>query len=378
MDMLSRDDLQVLAEHQDGLCVSMFLPIEKAGKETRQNQIRFKNMLREAEASLAESGMRSSDARDFLEPAGALLDDGAFWQYQEDTLAIFRSSALFRVYSLPTQYQPLLVVTDRFHIKPLLSLFTANDQFFILALSQHVVRLLRGTRFSVEELELPKDMPTHIAEILGDEHTQRQIRLRSNIESNQGHQQTPVFKDNRINIARYFQEIDRGIYEILKGEDSPLVLAGVDYLLPIYREQNSYQHLVEEGVTGNPDLLKPEELHAQAWVCIEPHLKQAQQEAAEKYYNALATDRASNDIREVVAHAYYGRVDSLFVATSTQQWGSFDPITGDVELHMQPEAGDQDLLDLAAVQTILNSGTVYAVAPDEVPDQRAVAAVLRY
>ena len=47
---------------------------------------------------------------------------------------------------------------------------------------------------------------------------------------------------------------------------------------------------------------------------------------------------------------------------------------------MAQEAGatSEDLLNIAAIQTFLNSGTVYAVEPDAVPGQGPVAAVFRY
>ena len=47
-----------------------------------------------------------------------------------------------------------MVVTDNFHIKPLLPLFTGDGHFYILALSQNEVRLLSGTRYSVSEVEI--------------------------------------------------------------------------------------------------------------------------------------------------------------------------------------------------------------------------------
>jgi hypothetical protein len=48
-------------------------------------------------------------------------------------------------------------------------------------------------------------------------------------------------------------------------------------------------------------------------------------------------------------------------------------------VHESRQPGDQDLLDLAAVQTLAHAGDVYAVTPDEVPDARSpVAAVFRY
>jgi hypothetical protein len=49
-----------------------------------------------------------------------------------------------------------------------------------------------------------------------------------------------------------------------------------------------------------------------------------------------------------------------------------------VEVRDRPQPGDQDLLDLAAVQTLFHGGTVYAVDPGDVPDDAPVAALLRY
>jgi hypothetical protein len=62
-----------------------------------------------------------------------------------------------------------------------------------------------------------------------------------------------------------------------------------------------------------------------------------------------------------------------------QQWGAFDPATNEVSLHPDFEAGDQDLSDLAAVQTLLQGGSVYAVEPQQMPAEASlVAALFRY
>jgi hypothetical protein len=42
------------------------------------------------------------------------------------------------------------------------------------------------------------------------------------------------------------------------------------------------------------------------------------------------------------------------------------------------ELGARDLIEQAVVRTLLNSGTVYAVAKGEMPDSTAVAALFRY
>jgi len=68
----------------------------------------------------------------------------------------------------------------------------------------------------------------------------------------------------------------------------------------------------------------------------------------------------------------------LFVATGVLQWGVFNPVTNQIELHSQQEAGDEPLLDLAAVQTYLKGGVVFTVEPEKVPGGASAAAVLRY
>jgi len=68
----------------------------------------------------------------------------------------------------------------------------------------------------------------------------------------------------------------------------------------------------------------------------------------------------------------------LFVAVGLQQWGAFDPDANEVRWHQEIEPGDEDLLDLAAVHTLGNGGSVYAVEPEKAPDDALLAAVFRY
>jgi release factor family 3 len=165
---------------------------------------------------------------------------------------------------------------------------------------------------------------------------------------------------------------------LIGKEGPPLLLAGVDYVLPIYAEVSKYSNLMEQGIPGNPDQLKAEELQERAWPIIEPHFRESQETAAAKYQEMLSRGRASYDIKEIIAAAGQGRVDSLFVAMGKEVWGTVSPETGKIQIHQEPQPGDEDLLDLAALQTLFNSGTVFVVPPERVPDDKLLAAVFRY
>jgi hypothetical protein len=388
MNILSRDDLRTLMGKHKGLCVSIFMPTHRAGREIQQDPIRLKNLLGEAEEALTLSGLRTPDAQELLEPAEKLLQDSLFWQRQSDGLALFLSSEAFRYYRLPFDFDELVVVTDRFHVKPLFSLLSGGGQFYVLALSQNEVRLLQGTRYSVSEVDL-EGMPESLAETLRYNDPEKRLQFHTSTRTPGGKGERPAMfhghgvasaDDPKDYISRYFHQVDEGLRDLLRDEQALLVLAGVDYLHPIYKEANTYAYLIDEGIEGNPEELKARELHEQAWAMVHPLFLAAQKEAAAQYRQlaGAGSEQASNDLKEIVPAAYHGRVETLFVTVGLQKWGSFDPDTNVVHLHEEAEPGDEDLLDFAAVQTLLNSGTVYAVDSEKVPDEALLAAVFRY
>jgi hypothetical protein len=97
------------------------------------------------------------------------------------------------------------------------------------------------------------------------------------------------------------------------------------------------------------------------------------------YERHAATERASDEVTTIVQAAHQSRIDTLFVALGRQQWGSFDPDTQQLQLVSDPQEGAaDDLLNVAATQTLLHGGAVYAMEPDRMPTQRDLAAVFRY
>jgi hypothetical protein len=188
--------------------------------------------------------------------------------------------------------------------------------------------------------------------------------------------------EEKKDILRFFQQVNSGITDLLGGESSPMVLAGLEYLQPIYREANTYNQLIESGIEGNPDEMKSDELHRQAWNILNPLFKEAQEQAADRFLVLAGNEskEASNRLQTVVKAASYGGVDTLFVGLGVKRWGRFNRDNHQVEEKDGPEIvnGDMDLLDFAAAQTLANSGTVYAVPAEQVPGGGDLAAVFRY
>jgi hypothetical protein len=389
MQIISREEIKALLEQPKQNSISIYMPTHPAGREVRQDPIRFKNLIKVAEARLIDAGLEEQDANALLERAHE-LDNPEFWQeLGEHGLAIFISNDIFRYYSLPLEFDELVVVTDRFHIKPLLPILNGNGRFYLLTLSQKDVKFFEGTRYSINEIEA-ENLPKSLDEALQYDETAQEGQNRSgwskgvtgtaSAQPGQFHGQGSSDRDKHQDILQFFHLIDKTLHEKLREETVPMILAGVDYLLPLYREANTYNHLIEEGITGNIQIEGLQELHAQAWPIIEPYFYKSQQETLERFNELFGgnSDKASNNIEEIVSAAYYQRIDSLVVAVGQQQWGLFDPTSEAVYLHSDEETGDEDLLDFAAVHTLLNGGTVFAVEPETVPYSTPVAAIFRY
>ncbi|MEL6441016.1 MAG: hypothetical protein AAFQ80_17385 [Cyanobacteria bacterium J06621_8] len=380
MKILSNQELEKLFNIRERLCVSLYLPTEKAGSETRQNSIGFKNLLHEAESKLIDSGLTASEAAEFLQEANALIDNYDFWQHQAEGLAYFQTQNTAHYYCLPENFTSSVEISDRFYLKPLLPLFTKNNEFYLLALAQNEIRLFRGNKYGLQPLELPEDVPASFDEAMRYEDPEKQLQSHST----QG-DRNPVFhgqgagnSDSKNDILRYFQQIDRGLSSFLKSKQIPLILAGVDYLFPLYQEANSYATLLPKGIVGNPEHLSSEELYQKAQPIIQSQFHQAEQEAKQEYQELLATKQASADIKQIIPAAYNGQVDTLFITANLRCWGKFKPETNSIQVEQNSTEDNLDLLDFAAIHTFLQGGVVYLMPQEQMPDAESVAAIYRY
>lgn len=385
MKNLTLSQIKKLAQQAANPSISLFLPTHRAGQDTQQDPIRLKNLLRDAEQHFLNSGMGPREVSALLQPAQALLNDSYFWWHQYDGLAVFMTADDFHYYRLPFCVEELLIIAPSYYVKPVLPLFTNNGHYYILAISQNAIRLFEGTRHSIGQIDLPDGIPTNLNEALQLDEPEKQLQMHTGTSPGRAgtgmfHGQGSGAEEKEAGIERYLNLVDSGLKEIFGEQQTPLVLAGVDYLLPIYRRVSDYAHIMPEGITGSPEHLLPEALQEQAWPIVEPYFRQETEKFMAQYQQYAGTDKVTDNLQEIVAAAVNGRVDRLVLAVDTQVWGTFNRDTGKV-VYYQEEQRQEDhlpLLDFAAMQTLQNGGTVFALPQNEMPTKSAIAAVFRY
>jgi hypothetical protein len=384
MDTFTRGDLQRISSMTAEPALSIYMPTYRAGREVRQNATRLKNLLNQARQQLDCYGLEPRQIDKMLEEISKLEADDNWWQNQSDGLAMFVAPDRFERYRLPLDFSELVTVAKRFHVRPVVSLLQSDGRFYVLAVSQNRVRLLEATRYGVEELH-PAHLPTDLRSALNvdeyvstlQQHSTSTPRVAGGMMFHgQGGADMDVRK--RSEIVQFFHRIDAALTKYFGGDRTPLLFAGVDYLFPLFRETCDYHGLVDDAVSGNPDDLTAMEIHEQAWRVMEPRFAAERDAALGRYRNAASGELAESDVVRIMRAARSGAIETLVVSAEAQRWGIIDEHSGAVQLTNANVEGAEELLNYAAVQTLIANGTVFSVSSERLPHGEEVVALLRY
>jgi hypothetical protein len=384
MDTICLDDIKGLIQKGEGPHVSIFMPTHHKGGIDQQDPIRLRNLLRTAEEKLVARKMRAPEARALLGQAEKLLTDNLFWRNQSDGLALFIESNKYSYYRLPVEFKEEVGIGESYSVRPLIPLVSECGSFYVLAVSKNENRLLQCTMAKSVRINL-EGIPKNMVEALNSEtpDSRTQTHSTGNIGGRGGGQvaiqsgEMKEINDNR-NLTLYFDRINAGLVKILKAEKAPLVLAGVDYLHPLYYSVNKYPNLLAEGIKGNADGVSDDTLREQAWSIVHVSFEKARRDAIADFQKSAGKGLTTTGVSDTVPAAVGGRVRILFVADGAQEWGKFAPDTQTVTTHPKAEIDDDDLVDLAARETLVNSGTIYMMRPEEVPGAAPMVATLRF
>ena len=390
MRLIDIQEIKKLVSFQNPVSISIFIPTHKKGAEVTsgQDSLALKNKIQEVKKQLTSQGMSENQANHILDPAVKLLDDSEFWRQQDNGLAIFLADGFFKYYRTPLKFENFQLVSDQFHLKPLLPLVNNEKSYFILALSLSKVRLFEANRYLIHEIPLEAKITNGIDEVLKEYDFEDNLQQRSQQggtssgDNVQFYGQGGSKKDNTPYIQEYFRIINNELKKVITSTDTKMILAAVDYLQPIYRDLQKDIALIDQGITGNPDDLKADELHRESLPKVKSYLDAQKQSELRKYESLAGTGKTSYNLSEIVKEAANGRIEAIFLNENTHQWGSFKKENGqNVEIHEDYQSNDKDLLGISALETVLNGGDAYILEKEELPEKNVetnIMAVYRY
>lgn len=378
MAILTRDRLEPLLQAKAGPCVSLYMPTHRHHPGTEQDPIRFKNALKEAERLLSDRHS-AREIRALLDPMVS-VSNLAFWRHQGDGLAMLRSAEVLQEFRLPMSVPDLVVVAESFHVRPLLRCLHSNERYFVLALSRNDIAVYQGSMTSLTRMEIPQ-LPGSLSEFPGARRQKSTLTAHATASGGavrRMHGAGGTEPSIEVDLVPYFRAIDRALGKALRNDGAPVILAGVEYYLPIYRRITRLKQFADAIIPGSPDAMTESELQDRAWPIAQRLLRQGEERALADYRRAAERGRSSTKLEDVARLARRGKVRRLILPLGVRIWGTTDPDSG--EIHRMPgQQGslDDDILDDVAEAVYRAGGEVITVPREQMPDGEEVAAELR-
>lgn len=376
--------LRELLEQHAPPCASIYQPTHRHHPDNEQDPIRYRNLVREVEERLSAS-FPGPEAAALLEQLERLSHDRPFWNHRTDGLAVLASPERFALVELQRPVRERVVVSDSFHVKPLVRALQSADRFDVLALTRHDARLYQGNRYALDEIELP-GVPLTLTEALGEERSEPHLTVASYGMKGAGASGSAMYhghggRDEGVSVdtERFFRHVDRVVHEQLsKHSGLPLLLVAPDEHHTPFFEASRNPFLLRAGVRAHPSALGIDDLRIKAWAALEPFYLGRLTELAERFGTARAHAHGSAVLDEIAPAALQGRVAVLLVEADRSVPGRLGAATGAVEVGGAVRADASDLLDDVAEAVLRTGGEVVVVPAERMPVDSGAAAVFRY
>jgi hypothetical protein len=365
-----------------GPCVTLLLPPYRPGEQSKPISALVKSNIQEVARQLAGRNIPETVTSDLIDALDQLAADpdlsgGSHWGR-----AIFRSPDTFRQFALTEVVKPAVQVGGCFEIRPILPELHLPAEFYLLRLSKKNVQVFRCAGLRAEALKLPAGVPETLEEALAFKQPDHDLENRSSAGSSTGSMQGVRFgtgsgrETQQTYLADFYKAVDRGVRELLgPASDAPLVLAGVDEDTVLYRMINRYPNLLARRVHGTPGAAALEnDILQQAYGVVRSDCVERAARALRDSKERVAPTRFVTGVSAILRAAVEGRVARLYIDQAARMYGVFEGTRrGD-----RWNWGEEDLLNIAAVKTILQGGLAFALPTGRIPDGAAAAAILRY
>jgi hypothetical protein len=367
VDIPTQDDLRILIEAVHPHSVSIFMPTTPVSGEVSGDPIRLKNQVKAALDQLRAAGATNRELGPLEEMLDDLVDDMEFWRYQARSLAIFATPETIFTFRVPNHFTEQVVVSDRFHVKPLTRTITFPNTAWLLALADESVRLLEiSPGLPTTEVKVA-DMPKSAA----DHANKASIKDRSPSGRFTGGEGV------RKRYQQYCHAIDRAIRPVLAGHDIPLIVVADVQIGAIFRAVNSYAHLAPRNIPHTPIGMTDQDMVERAREVLDEVYAEKAAAWRQLYDDRFGAGRATTDIAQAARAATIGAVEALAADIDEVVSGTVDA-DGAVHFSGSPSADCYGVIDETMRRAFLTGARIRAGRKDDMPDGKPLAAILRW
>ncbi|MCR3905761.1 MAG: hypothetical protein NUK62_01845 [Tenericutes bacterium] len=361
--------------------ISIYQETSRHLTENKRDALVFKNLVKEVEKSLLEK-YDKKEIKPLVEMFSELENSSTFWSHTFDGIAIFASLDECIIYNLKKPINTFAVVSDSFHIKPLIHYFQIAKTYQILDLDAHHFQIFEGTPYHIEKIELDDKIPTTKDEILGTEKTdsyQTHGTYGGATGKSTFHGHGGKKDEVEIDLERFFRHVDHIVDEnVSKQSKYPLILLAPSEYHTLFIERSNNQYLQSKAISGSYETLGKEETMKQIESFTKDILNQKINQLIDQYHQLRTKEKSTDQLIEIISAAIDGRVETLFIESNKMISGRIDPINKKMKTKALTNPDVDDILDDLAQYTLEKSGNVFILNKEDMPTDSGVAAIYRY
>lgn len=345
--------LRELAGKIDKPLVSIYLPTHETSRETKQDAVRYKNLLTQAENKVKEMGADVDRAKFFAE-ADKLKEDTGFWNQTTGGLAVLIDKDETQIMRLHGKVEEKVVVGDRFHILPLLNYYESPNDYYLLDISRDRFVLYSYIDGYIHEMETP-DIYNKFTDLFDDKDLETRTNpTRGREIGGHGHQSKPEVDEK--NTEKYFRYVADELGKFIKADPLPIILFGTTENAAKFA--NIATHLdIYDAIDKPLHSLNQLELYEELKKKLLPKYIKKIDDRINGLNTEIGQDRGSGNATEILWEAGSGRIDNLFVSTKQAEVEKIDELVSAV---------------------IHGGGEIIVVDPDQSSFDKSIAATYRY
>jgi len=360
--MNTRELISKLAEEQKSPCVTISFNTHRTFPDNQQDEIRLKNLVKEAEDRLL-SEFSKREIADLLANLQQVRDEYTRDQNLE-SIHIFVSSELIEVKrsSWPLSRGEGVFIDDTFAIRPLIKDYNRTKSYYVLSLNQKDVRLFELENESIVREIKNDDFPF----------TEANYNL-THLEANNDHRKL------ESKVKEFYNLVDKSVQRAIQDIDAAVLViateANFSYLKQVADYEKMYLGILSTALVQ----VSETDLGIAAWEFMKGELQEQRTAAIEEIEEAVAQGNVLTDLQEIYEAARTGRGDLLIVHQDYQQAALIDE-NHQLELVDDPTTlhAVDDIVSMIAWDVISKNGRTVFTTQERVKDLGDIVLKTRY
>jgi hypothetical protein len=297
-----------------GLKISFCMYMSPNVSEREKDRITFKNLIKSLHVEF--ESLETSDSKDILIKKLEELELELSWfDHSGKSIIIYIDEVETSLYILHSVEQTFSIVSQTFHIIPLILYYQNLKTYLILALEADDFKILKGNRYEMKCIELLEK--TSLKDIFSDSEHQNYVTHGSYGGTKEetvfhGHGSTKDLKD--ITKMKYFKYVDEYILKHFSKEQNYLIiLISNDMNYHDFMSISKNNAVMDQYIEGSIKTITQDEISSKIKSIEEDVYKTFVDSRIKRYHDVFESKQSSDDIEIIRKALKDGKVETLII-----------------------------------------------------------------